>query len=292
MATHHTGTAKRKPGISPRILSMAALAAALVLSGCSSTGTMYNPETDNSSFAGSSFTENPAEIVSESPDSSSQSNLTPETELPTTVLVEGAGSDLFSRETIDYYYHFTLEGSAFELPCSFRKLSKAGWELILPESGGAGAYVQPYSYEFFDAVPAGSQKDGSLSDRKKQKRIHLCLANFSVNRRSPENCTVCGISVSEDSGFSLLTSFNEGIGSSLKDLISKYGEDTSIFSKTSFKDGTRMVKYRFVNGLTEGLRIPVLAEAEEKTLDELMLAETREDGDTIRTLTLYYFRAP
>ena len=296
MVTHHTRNEKRKPGITPRILSLSILTAMLALSGCSGTGTMYNPENDTSSFSGTSYTEQPAETAPETPDvSSRQSNPVPEREIPTTVMIEGTGSDLFSKETIDYYYHFTLEGTSFELPCSFRQLSKAGWELVLPESDSAGASsktVRPYSYEFFDAVPSGSQKGGRFSNSKKQKKIRLCLANFSVDRRSPEDCTVCGISVSEDSGFSLLTSFNEGTGSSLKELTSKFGEDTSIYSKTSFKDGTRIVKYRFTNGLTEGIRIPVLAEAEEKWLAELMTAETAKDGDTIQNLSLYYFRAP
>jgi hypothetical protein len=52
------------------------------------------------------------------------------------------------------------------------------------------------------------------------------------------------------------------------------------------------VRYHFVNGLYEGESIPVLAEAEEKSLAELLLAETDTDGSTIRSLSLYFFRLP
>ena len=59
---------------------------------------------------------------------------------------------------------------------------------------------------------------------------------------------------------------------------------------TKYADGTCSVQYRFSNGLQDIDKIPVLAEAEEKELAELMLIETEEDSSTIRKLSLYYFR--
>ena len=46
------------------------------------------------------------------------------------------------------------------------------------------------------------------------------------------------------------------------------------------------------NILNEGEKIPVLAEAEEKSIAEFILAETKEDGSTIRSLSLFFFRLP
>ena len=90
-------------------------------------------------------------------------------------------------------------------------------------------------------------------------------------------------------GLSLNTSFGAGLGSRLDDLTSVFGTDGSVFSETRFNDGTRMVRYQFSNGLNEDEQIPVLAEAEEKRIAELLTVQTGTDGSTIQSLSLYYF---
>ena len=95
-----------------------------------------------------------------------------------------------------------------------------------------------------------------------------------------------------DSGFSFLTTFKEGLGSSLSAMISVFGKDSSVYSVKKYEDGSRVLQYRFSNGLSEKQTISVLAEAEEKALAELMTAETGKDGKTIETLSLYYFKIP
>lgn len=292
-----------------RISAAAVLSAILLLSGCSGTGTMYTPESAESSSTGITAGD---EFAAETPGEESSLDSTgdkhprhkkdrkdsedPDEEPRSrSAELEGTGSDLFTAETIDYYYNFTLESSSFRLPCSFSDFSAAGWELVIPETEDedeSETRIRSYSYEFFDAVPAGENTQGLFQKSNQDKKIRLCLANFTDSESSPVNCTVCGISVDAKSGFSLLTTFKEGLGSSISDLSSVFGTDSAIYSVTSYKDGTKTLKYRFSNGLTEGEKISVLAEAEEKSLGELMLAETDEKGSKVTNLSLYYFRLP
>lgn len=163
------------------------------------------------------------------------------------------------------------------------------------DPAAAGTYViPPYSFEFFDAVPAGEDTETSsfFSRETAARRIRICIANFHSTPRDPSDCTLCGISASLDSGVSLQTAFGSGPGDSLDSLTSAFGTDRSIYTLTDYDDGTRTVSYRFINGLTEEEEISVLAEAEEKSLSDLLLAETAEDGSTIRALSLFYFKVP
>lgn len=136
----------------------------------------------------------------------------------------------------------------------------------------------------FENVPAFS------ADKKRQ--ISLCLANFTENDLDAASCTVCGITVSQSGGAVLKTTFNAGIGDSLNDLTAVFSTDPSVYTRNQYADGSCVVRYHFANGLYEGESIPVLAEAEEKSLAELLLAETDTDGSTIRSLSLYFFRLP
>ena len=90
----------------------------------------------------------------------------------------------------------------------------------------------------------------------------------------------------------LKTTFGAGIGDPLEDLTSVFGTDASCYTQTQYADGVTTVRYHFSNGLNEGETIPVLAEAEDKSLAELVLIETAEDGTTIRSLSLYFFQLP
>ncbi|MDO5132603.1 MAG: hypothetical protein Q4D81_06440, partial [Eubacteriales bacterium] len=109
---------------------------------------------------------------------------------------------------------------------------------------------------------------------------------------APSACTVCGIQADKESGVSLQTVFGAGLGNTLADLTAVFGTDSSIYSLTRYSDGICSIRYRFSNGLMEEQRVPVLAEAEEKSLAEYILAETGTDGKTIERLTLCYFRLP
>lgn len=294
--------AKEKTGLlSLRGITWAAvLSAVLLLSGCSGTGTMYTPESEESSFSASTGNTPTAESAAEAGSVSGHDSGHPmqgedpdeETRVRSTVL-EGIGSDMFTSETVDYYYTFTLESTDFHLPCSYSDFDRSGWKLILPETeaGSSGNNSIPYySFEFYDAVLSGDGSSSPISGGDSQKKIRLCLANFTDHECPPELCTVCGISLTADSGFSFQTSFKEGIGSSLDDLTSVFGTDDSIYSLSNYEDGSKVVKYRFSNGLTEGQEIRVLAEAESKSLAELMIAETGENGETVEKLSLFYFR--
>ena len=302
----------RKPVLN--IMAAMVLSAVLLLTGCSGTGTMYRPEDDDTSSYAVPDNTNPEERAAlfatedTAISASADSNHTNPGDLPAkpgndpdeeirkrSAVLQGTGSDLFTSETVDYYYSFTLEGTNFQLPCRFSDFSKAGWDLVLPESNGGGSadHIVPYySYEFFDAVQTGGNSGNAAPSPDNPKRIHLCLANFTDKGCAPEACTVCGISVRADSGFSFLTTFKEGLGSSLQAMISVFGKDSSVYSVKKYEDGSRVLQYRFSNGLTEKQTISVLAEAEEKSLAELMTAETGQDGKTIEALTLYYFKIP
>ena len=287
----------------------AVLSAVLLLSGCSGTGTMYTPESEESSFSASTGSTSAAESAAEaasggagaeagsgsghdSGHSMQGEDPDEETRVRSRIL-EGIGSDLFTSETVDYYYTFNLESTDFHLPCSYSDFDRSGWKLVLPETeaGSSGNNSVPYySFEFYDAVLSGDGSSGPVSGGDSQKKIRLCLANFTDHECPPELCTVCGISLTADSGFTFLTSFKEGIGSSLDDLTAVFGTDNSIYSLSEYADGSKIVKYRFSNGLTEGQEIRVLAEAEAKSLGELMIAETDESGITVEKLSLFYFR--
>lgn len=281
-----SGRSRRSPGAG--ICLAVLLAASLSLSGCSGTGTMYTPDSDETADPASTGLTAAAEAPVLPPADPDE-----EPRVRSQVL-EGTGSDLFTAETVDYYYSFTLDSTSFQLPCSMAQFTHAGWELVLPDSGSGeetDVVIPAYSYEFFDAVPAG-EKEASAGSGQAQKKVRLCLANFTKEDCLPSAGTVCGISVHADSGVSLLTAFKEGTGSTLNDLAAVFGTDKSVCSVTRYADGTRILRYRFSNGLSEGQRIPVLAEAADKSLGELMEAESSEDGKTIRTLSLYYFRLP
>lgn len=295
-----------------RIMTASVLSAVLLLTGCSGTGKMYRPEDDeSSSYASSGSMETPegaAEAATENSAETAEGRKTNPGDRPAnpgdhpdeeirkrSSVLEGTGSDLFTSETVDYYYSFTLEDNRFQLPCRFSDFSKAGWELVLPESEGsdsANLIVPYYSYEFFDLVQTGESTGSAASSQSNPKRIQLCLANFTDKGCPPEACTICGITVKADSGFSFLTTFKEGLGSSLSSMVSVFGKDRSVYSVKKYNDGSSVLQYRFSNGLTEGQTISVLAEADQKSLAELMTAETGQDGKTIETLSLYYFKIP
>lgn len=299
---------KEHPAFLPGAAAAAVLSAVILLSGCSGTGTMYTPENDESSFSASTGSTSAAEYATETDAETSKPEKRKRSdprgkkkhdpdEDPRILSadLEGLGSDLFTSETVDYYYSFSLEGTNFQLPCTYSEFSKAGWKLSLEESEAEEPkkdLIPYYSYEFYDAVPTGESGFDIFGQSDDKKKIRICLANFTDESLPPESCTVCGISVTAESGFSFLTSFKVGIGNSLKDMTSVFGTDSSIYSLTEYKDGTNVLNYRFSNGLTEGQTIPVLFEASEKSLGELMTAETGNDGSTIDKLTLYYFRVP
>ncbi|MDO5132602.1 MAG: hypothetical protein Q4D81_06435, partial [Eubacteriales bacterium] len=82
--------------------------------------------------------------------------------------LEGTGSDLFSIETLDYYYGFMLDTASLQLPCSCFDITYAGWELRLPQSekeDGEDSLIPPYTYEFFDAVPASGNSAGTARNK-------------------------------------------------------------------------------------------------------------------------------
>ena len=200
--------------------------------------------------------------------------------------LQGVGSDLYTRDSVASYYNFTLDGESFSLPSSPADFQNAGWELSLSDSGAADTDSKSLTIPSFsfENVPAFS------ADKKRQ--ISLCLANFTENDLDAASCTVCGITVSQSGGAMLKTTFNAGIGDSLNDLTYVFSTDPSVYTRNQYADGSCVVRYHFANGLYEGEAIPVLAEAEEKSLAELLLAETDTDGSTIRSLSLYFFRLP
>lgn len=286
--------------------SAAFLTLALVLlSSCSGTGSMYSPEDfeDASAYgttAGADAASDGAfpEGVSGDPAAHGGEEALseePEEEPPVRrAWLEGTGSDLYTVQTVDSYYQFSLEGVSMQLPCSFSVLSRAGWELLPAGTADSSGeiLIPPCSYEYFDAVPAGEAAAFSPAGGSDDggRRIRLCIGNDTDSPVLPEEGTVFGIIAAEESGVSLKTAFEPGIGSSLSDLTSVFGTDGSVLSQTRFDDGTCTARYQFSHGLTEGERIPVLAEAEEKDLAELMIIQTAGDGSTITALSLYYFR--
>lgn len=282
------------------------LLALVLLAGCSGTGTMYTPDTfedeaesaDTGASAAAADAFSTAAAAEEEstgprtgkhkPHSHADKAADPDEE-PRTLraVLEGTGSDLYTVQAVKSYYSFTLDGASFSLPCRLSDLQNAGWTLANPSSGNTGGTVlmiPSYSFEYADAFPSGQTGAG--------KKIRLCLANFTENDLVPASCTVCGIQVSENDGAMLKTAFDAGIGDPLEEMTSVFGTDSSCYEQTKFADGTCTVRYHFSNGLNEGETIPVLAEAEEKNIAEFILAETKEDGSTIRSLSLFFFRLP
>ena len=313
-------------GFNCRLRRISAAAAALLLilvlsAGCSGTGTMYTPETTPSEGlsgeTAAAETEDGSGISTKTGDSRSghghrrrpdgkeaggENDSEEEDTRTRRAWLEGPGSDLYTAQAVDSYYQFTLDGASLRLPCGMADLTAAGWRLsedARQDSAAAAAgnsreedLIPPYSYEFYDAVPADTGGSSFIKKNRDDRTIRLCLANDTDSPLSPDQCTVCGISANAGSGLSLNTSFGAGLGSRLADLTAVFGTDGSVFSQTDFKDGTRMVRYQFSNGLNEDERIPVLAEAEEKRIAELLTAQTGTDGSTIQSLSLYYFRLP
>lgn len=310
--THDPQKKNSRPYPLPAVLAALALSLAL-LTGCSGTGTMYTPDsfaddeddmeaaytgaTEAAAQAAESYTG--AEIAEEEmPPLHKQQEGAEDSEEAASkhkhrhrrklqADLEGTGSDLYTAQTVNSYYRFTLNDENFSLPCSFADLANAGWVLAEAGDGTSGKaplVIPSYSFEYADAVPAGSE--GS------SEKIRLCLANFTENDLVPASCTVCGIQVSKDSSAMLKTNFGIGVGDSLDSLTSVFGRDPSCYQQTQYNDGICTVRYHFSNGLNENETIPVLAEAEDKSLAELLLAETMEDGSTIRSLSLFYFRLP
>lgn len=365
VSRHHHQQIIKRHKIRPLSLIAAALLFCLLFCSCSGTGTMFTPDTEESSAYGTTDDLSADRETGDGPEAESGENSghgsagedSPEEEEPRRrrAFLEGTGSDLFPADTVDYYYNFTLEGVPMVLPCSFSVFSRNGWELQIPDAqenagndtaadrqgdpslsknedssypaktsgtadqgladnGGTGPskagaagtsasregaaqqiLIPGWSYEFFDASPAGEEPESTFflgGEQTSPRTIRLCLANYTASPLAPEKCRVCGIQAAADSGFTLQTVFGTGIGSSIEDLTAVYGTDVSIWKQTRYRDGTVSLLYRFSNGLTEGERIPVLAEAEEKALAELLLAETDTDGKTINSLSLYYFRLP
>lgn len=279
------------------------LLALTLLAGCSGTGTMYTPDNyeDEAEFAGTGAAAAPdafstgaaAGVQTDGHQAGDQQDNTAEAanpdEEPRTLRadLEGTGSDLYTAQAVKSYYSFTLDDASLSLPCSLADLENAGWVLPDPGSENTGGTVQTipsYSFEYIDAIPSG--ETGST------KKIRLCLANFTENDLVPASCTVCGIQVSEDNGAMLKTAFGAGIGDPLEEMTSVYGTDSSCYKQIKYADGSCTVRYHFSNGLNEGEKIPVLAEAEEKSIAEFILAETKEDGITIRSLSLFFFQLP
>ncbi|MBR2728793.1 MAG: hypothetical protein IKD92_02820 [Lachnospiraceae bacterium] len=323
------GKTSRKRAMRPFLFLLTA-ALTMFPAGCSGTGSMFVPEAEDASYYGTSGDmysdafdgENlgvfpgepgereaggPSEADHDSPGSTRRNRgRAPQNEQEEpeeeprekTAYLQGTGSDMYSASTVDYYYGFTLEGTSLQLPCGFSSLLQAGWEISLP---GAERPVPGYSYEFVNAVPIGSQEQSAAgsdaqtgigAQQSQAKTVRLCLANFNKDACLPADCTVCGISAAADSGVSLETAFGAGLGSTPEDLTSVFGTDSSIYTLTEYYDGTRTLRYCFSNGLAEGEEIPVLAEAEEKSLAEMILADTDPDGKTITSLSIYYFRQP
>ena len=302
--THNPQKKNSRLQTMPAVLVSLLLALSL-MAGCSGTGTMYTPDNyeyeDEAEFADTGATA-AADAFSTGAAAAAQSGgrqageqqdqaaeaADPDEE-PRTLRadLEGTGSDLYTAQAVKSYYSFTLDDASFSLPCRLSDLVNAGWALSEPggESTGIAAQMIPsYSFEYVDAFPSGQTG--------REKKIRLCLANFTENDLAPASCTICGIQVSEDDGAMLKTAFGAGIGDPLEEMTSVYDTDPSCYEQTKFADGTCTVRYHFSNGLNEGETIPVLAEAEEKNIAEFILAETKEDGSTIRSLSLFFFRLP
>lgn len=290
----------------PAVLTSLVLAGSL-LAGCSGTGTMYTPDAfeDDSEFADTGMTAAAEYSLAEEEDSPADENDAPgqrrrnsgeesvqdgdsdEESRTLRAELEGTGSDLYTVRAVEGYYDFTLDDIPFSLPASITDFENAGWELLDHDSSSfadAPVMIPAYSFEYVNASPAG--------DARSKRQIRLCLANFSGHDRKASSCTVCGISVTQDSGVMLKTTFGTGIGDPLEDLTSVFGTDASCFTQTQYADGVTTVRYHFSNGLNEGETIPVLAEAEDKSLAELVLIETAEDGSTVRSMSLYFFQLP
>lgn len=307
---HRRKTDSRKrsncPSFLPAILISLVLAGTL-LAGCAGTGTMYTPDTfedeaeetdaEDTIRAAASAEESTAAPAEEDPPRRRRRRKKREQppmeaapdEDPRTLRaeLEGSGSDLYTARAVESYYSFTLDDVSLSLPASLTDFEAAGWELKNPKKNDGGQeelIIPSYSFEYICAVPAGDQNSG--------RQIRLCLANFTEEDLKASSCTVCGISVSQDDNVMLRTTFGTGIGDSLQNLTAVFGTDPSCCTQTQYADGINTVRYHFSNGLYEGETIPVLAEAEDKSLAELMMAETAEDGITIRTLSLYFFRLP
>lgn len=310
--THQNNHSQQKKNhrlpLFPAVLVSLVMAVSL-LSGCSGTGTMYNPNaveddsdlSDTGASTEVTFSDSTAAdakaggISGHAPGrrdhagNNHQNNTESVSEEEPRTLradLEGVGSDLYTRDSVASYYNFTLDGESFSLPSSPADFQNAGWELSLSDSGAADTdsktlMIPSFSFENVPAVSA----DG-------KRQINLCLANFTENDLDAASCTVCGITVSKSGGAMLKTAFNAGIGDPLNDLTAVFSTDPSVYTRNQYADGSCVVHYHFANGLYEGESIPVLAEAEEKSLAELLLAETDTDGSTIRSLSLYFFRLP
>lgn len=299
----HDPQKKNSPRHTMPAVLVSLLLALTLLAGCSGTGTMYTPDNyeDEAEFADTGAAAAPdafstgaaAETQTDGSQTGPRQGQTAEAAIPDEdprtlrADLEGTGSDLYTAQAVKSYYSFTLDDASLSLPCRLADLESAGW--VLPEPGsentsGTVMTIPSYSFEYVDAVPSGETGD--------RKKIRLCLANFTENDLVPASCTVCGIQVSEDNGAMLKTAFGAGIGDPLEEMTSVYGTDSSCYTETKYADGSCTVQYHFSNGLNEGETIPVLAEAEEKSIAEFILAETKEDGSTIRSLSLYFFRLP
>ena len=310
---NHTSSAgKKRTSVSSCAAVLASIImAASFLTGCSGTGTMYTPESfeDSPEYSDTAATASEAaadggynagsgqEPGADGEAAPGEAGKVPgeaaSEEEPRTLRaeLEGTGSDLYTAQAVYSYYNFTLDGVSYSLPGSFKAFLNEGWELA-ENSTGDPLTIPSYSFEYVDAVPSAETGKSSFGSKSRPKTIRLCLANFTENTQEASSCTVCGISVSEDSGALLKTAFGAGIGSSIDEMTSVFGTDSSVYKLTKYTDGTYTLRYHFANGLNEGETIPVLAEADDKSIAELLLADTKEDGKTIRNLSLYFFRLP
>ena len=53
--------------------------------------------------------------------------------------LSGTGSDLFEARTVDYYYGFSLEGTEYRLPTSASGFFDSGWKILQPNGGAENA---------------------------------------------------------------------------------------------------------------------------------------------------------
>lgn len=272
----------------PGICALALTAA--LLCGCSGTGSMYTSEEFEEAESYGTGEEAAEESGRGDGDEAADAGEEDAQAPVRRAWLEGTGSELFTAQTVDSYYSFSLNGSSLRLPCRVSEIVGAGWVLALP--GGGRNTIPPYSYEFYTAMPAGESGTGEEAEKNRDGRsqIRLCIGNDTNAPVFAADAIVYGIAAASDSGISLNTAFEAGIGSPLTDLTSVFGTDGSVCSRTAYTDGTCTVRYRFSNGLVDGERIPVLAEAEEKDLAELMTVRTDTDGSTITSVSLFYFR--
>jgi hypothetical protein len=148
---HSRQKKNRRLPLFPAVLVSLVMAVSL-LSGCSGTGTMYNPNAveDDSDLSGtgastavmsSGSTASGAEagsISEQAPglrdhagnnDHNDQNAAEPVSEEEPRTLradLEGTGSDLYTRDSVSSYYSFTLDGESFSLPSSPADFQNAG----------------------------------------------------------------------------------------------------------------------------------------------------------------------